>query len=473
MLHIRGAARRLPRLGQQSRVRLLDRRHLQERIIRAVQDILGLLQRLDLVSASALSRFIVLHGPITLGVQFAVIFLVRSKLSGSVLVLHLQLLKLGTAICHLGCLLFDCLGVRGTLFLAVSHQALVILLRVLLAKLTLLHLLLQVVDHHVHQANNTATVRLLEAANFGRRLRGGSHLDEGIRLFHLLFLTQLGCFLLLVLLRGVELVQAVLGHPQQIQRGVVLSSLVDVRLVIGLSLLSSFLHSLIQGLDALLQLLDLRFQCRNGLLILLNPGVQSLDLASELLGFILSLVNLFLAVLELLVVILLLGLQVGHHLVDHANDLVEPALLSVQRHHHQIHLRVAVCLAQHFKGAAADLGAGARNLQKAGRRNRLFEKLQSIVRVQHLNGVRNRNQLLGPRFLDLLIILSLLFTISSQTRQKFLIRRQCLLGLLQVVLLLHHLDRQVTSAGGLVFNGISGSRNLAVLGCNHTVVSSR
>mmetsp|Transcript_7595 Transcript_7595/g.16516 ORF Transcript_7595/g.16516 Transcript_7595/m.16516 type:complete len:458 (-) Transcript_7595:299-1672(-) len=384
-------------------------------------------------------------------------------------------MQLSLGVSQGGGLLLNGLGVRGALGLAVGNQLLIVLLTVLLRKLGLLNLLLQIIDHHIHKANHTTRVRLLEGANLWCWGRGGkavrTDLDKRVCLLDLLLLRKLLRLRLLVLLGVVELVQAVLGHAQQLQSSLVISSVRNVGFVFLLPLLSGICHGSVQLANPLLESNQLTLVLTDTLLTSLDARVQGADLLAKLLDLILDLVNLLLAILLLVVVGGLLLLQVLDHLVDHLQDLIKVALAALQSQQDGVHLgAVHACALQQRRSLLAHLGTAGGHLNQARGRNRLLEQLQGIIRVEHLNSVGNCQQLFGPRLLHLFVVLGLLVTVSLEPRKVFLVRGQGGLCVLQVILLLHFGNGQITSPSGLLLDSSGSGSNLGVLGSNHTTV---
>merc|ERR1719188_2493502 len=85
--------------------------------------------------------------------------------------------------------------------------------------------------------------------------------------------------------------------------------------------------------------------------MLLDGRLGHLDGILQLLGGVLGLVELRLTVELLLVVASLLGLQVGHHLINHFDDLAEANALALQGHEHEVDLLAAL-------GGVAEQGRG-------------------------------------------------------------------------------------------------------------------
>mmetsp|Transcript_37975 Transcript_37975/g.92833 ORF Transcript_37975/g.92833 Transcript_37975/m.92833 type:complete len:308 (-) Transcript_37975:1073-1996(-) len=275
----------------------------------------------------------------------------------------LGLSKIGVCFSQLSLLLRDGLGIRCALVSTVLHQLFVILLCIFFLQFGLVHFSLQVVDHHIDKSQHTTGILLLVASQF--RGRGGSLNIVGLDLnetnagardslggrsganitavgrIHLLFLCQLTLRRRLVLLRVVELLQAVLRESQQVHSRLILRCRRHILLVFFLALLRRFGHCFVQVLDALLQ-------SGNGFLEVLDAVIKSADLLFDLILFVrqllqlvFSLVEFLVAILLLLVVILLLLVQSVLHLIDHGQHFVKTHFLALQSQSNQVQLGAA------------------------------------------------------------------------------------------------------------------------------------
>mmetsp|Transcript_58855 Transcript_58855/g.126702 ORF Transcript_58855/g.126702 Transcript_58855/m.126702 type:complete len:276 (+) Transcript_58855:337-1164(+) len=255
-------------------------------------------------------------------------------------------MQLSLGVSQGGGLLLNGLGVRGALGLAVGNQLLIVLLTVLLRKLGLLNLLLQIIDHHIHKANHTTRVRLLEGANLWCWGRGGkavrTDLDKRVCLLDLLLLRKLLRLRLLVLLGVVELVQSVFSKLQKLKRSTVLRSRLHVLHMLCLALFSGLRHGLVQRLDAGVQFLNLLLETLDSLLRGCNVRILITELVLQCLVLVLGGSDLIFAITELGIVIGLFHLQTIQHLIDLLHDLVKPALLPLESQSKQVQLGVSV-----------------------------------------------------------------------------------------------------------------------------------
>mmetsp|Transcript_39 Transcript_39/g.87 ORF Transcript_39/g.87 Transcript_39/m.87 type:complete len:685 (+) Transcript_39:40-2094(+) len=438
---------------------------LQQAEISPVDDVLGLLQALQLLRPGGLARVVVLHVPVAVAVELRQVLGVALGGGHGIPLLALEVQELGLGLGEGALLLAAGGGVGGALGLAVRDEGLVVLLCVLLHELILLHLLLQVLNQHVHQPQDTSSVRLGVALHLRgglRRVAVRANLHEG---FLLLLLLRL-----LVVLGVVELVQAVLRHAQQLQGRVVVRGLLGVVLVLLLAHGGGLLHGGVQLLDGLVQGGDLGLGGGDGVLRGGDAGGGAVELVLELLALVLGLVDLGLAERHLLIVVLLLLLQGSHHLVNQGGHLLESLLLAAQRHHDQVRAGAVLHGLQGGHHTLGHLAAGSLDLQQRRRRQGLLEQLQSLIRVEHLDGVRDSDQLLPTRLLGLLLLLRGLRAVVLQPGQEPLVSGEGGLGLLQVPGLGGHLDGEVAGAGGLLLDGGGGGGDLLVLGGDHAVV---
>mmetsp|Transcript_1872 Transcript_1872/g.4509 ORF Transcript_1872/g.4509 Transcript_1872/m.4509 type:complete len:647 (+) Transcript_1872:280-2220(+) len=385
---------------------------------------------------------------------------------GGFLVVILQVEKLSVCVGQSTLLFGERFGGSLALRRSILGQLLIILLSILLLQLVLVNLQLQVTDDVVQQPNHSATLLLLVAADGGRRRRGleavGADLDKRIGLLDLLLLGELLLRRLLVLLGGIELVEPVLREPEQLESCLVLCGLLDVRLMLRLALLGCLSHGLIQILDRLLQVRDILCMGLDGLFVCLNLSVQVAQLKIQLLDLVLHLLNRFLAILLLLLVVRLLGLELGYHVVDHLEHFIETLLLALDGHQHQVHIDAATptqsshCTVSHVLRAFL-------HLQQTGARQRLLEQLQSVITVQELDGVSNREQLLGTSLLDFLVLSRLRLAGLLQLLQVPFIFLHRLGGSLQIVAIRGNFDRQFAGAPSLHFNRLGRRSDFFVL----------
>mmetsp|Transcript_81935 Transcript_81935/g.219198 ORF Transcript_81935/g.219198 Transcript_81935/m.219198 type:complete len:308 (-) Transcript_81935:1067-1990(-) len=275
----------------------------------------------------------------------------------------LGLSKIGVCFSQLSLLLRDGLGIRCALVSTVLHQLFVILLCIFFLQFGLVHFSLQVVHHHVDHAQDAPRFLLFVSAKLRGRRRSldavGLDLNEtnagacnslwgwrspnvsAVCRIHPLFFSQLALRRSLVLLRVVELLQAVLRESQQVHSRLILRCRRHILLVFFLALLRRFGHCFVQVLDALLQ-------SGNGFLEVLDAVIKSADLLFDLILFVrqllqlvFSLVEFLVAILLLLVVILLLLVQSVLHLIDHGQHFVKTHFLALQSQSNQVQLGAA------------------------------------------------------------------------------------------------------------------------------------
>mmetsp|Transcript_19767 Transcript_19767/g.43889 ORF Transcript_19767/g.43889 Transcript_19767/m.43889 type:complete len:293 (-) Transcript_19767:25-903(-) len=238
----------------------------------------------------------------------------------------------------------------------IGGQLLIGLLALLLLHLVFVHFQLQVIAQHVQEVDNTVGILLA----VGR-------LHEGVGLLHALLLGELLGLGLLVLLWVIELVQTVLGELQQLQSSLVLGRFIHVGLVLGLALLGGGGHGLVQLLNALIEVCDLRLVGLDGILIIGDMSFHALDLDLDLLNVVFHLVDLVRAIRLLGVVVLLLGVELIHHAIDHPCHLLHPLLLAAESQSDQIQVDTApVAFFQSSQRSAAHLLGGHLHLQQAG-----------------------------------------------------------------------------------------------------------
>mmetsp|Transcript_32784 Transcript_32784/g.78930 ORF Transcript_32784/g.78930 Transcript_32784/m.78930 type:complete len:439 (-) Transcript_32784:617-1933(-) len=360
-----------------------------------------------------------------------------------------------------------CGHISGALFGAVCHQFLIVLLAVLLLELVLIHLQLQLIADLVnHTDDSTATAAGLGPERCRRLVLPGVGRNLNEALFLLLRR-------LLVLLGVVELVQAVLGKLQQLQRRVVVGCSLHVRLVLSLALLGCLRDGLVEVLCTSNQRLDLSLQGVNGPFVILDVCILSLDLVLQLLLLVLSLVDLLFAIRDLCVIISLFNLQILHHLIDQLHDLVKILLLPGQGQCNQVQSGVRMAL-HHRPQAVQSLVSGCPSAclqlhQRLPGRQRLLEHLKSIIAVQHLDGVGQSHELLSPGLLDLVIFLALFIAIFLELSGIALILLQRRLGLVQIILHGCDVHRQIPRSLSLFLDGTLGCSDLLVLGGHQSV----
>mmetsp|Transcript_81926 Transcript_81926/g.219163 ORF Transcript_81926/g.219163 Transcript_81926/m.219163 type:complete len:647 (-) Transcript_81926:216-2156(-) len=437
---------------------------LQQAEISPVDDVLGLLQALQLLRPGGLARVVVLHVPVAVAVELRQVLGVALGGGHGIPLLALEVQELGLGLGEGALLLAAGGGVGGALGLAVRDEGLVVLLCVLLHELILLHLLLQVLNQHVHQPQDTSSVRLGVALHLRgglRRVAVRANLHEG---FLLLLLLRL-----LVVLGVVELVQAVLRHAQQLQGRVVVRGLLGVVLVLLLAHGGGLLHGGVQLLDGLVQGGDLGLGGGDGVLRGGDAGGGAVELVLELLALVLGLVDLGLAERHLLIVVLLLLLQGSHHLVNQGGHLLESLLLAAQRHHDQVRAGAVLHGLQGGHHTLGHLAAGSLDLQQRRRRQGLLEQLQDIIIVQDLDGVGDGKQLISAGLLDLRVVLGLLRAVLLQLGREPGVSLELILGVGLVVLHLDNLHRQCAGLLGLKLDGVRCRLDSLVLRRNQLV----
>merc|ERR1719388_272036 len=332
-------------------------RHLHEAVVGAAEDGLGLLQCIDLAGARLLADVEVLEEEIARAVELGHVLVESHELLRRRLLRTLRCLEITFQLSLLAVLLRDRLRVRRALLRAVAHELLVVLLGLLLIKLRSLDVLLKVILQLVDQRGRSTRVLLRVRVNRFRRRRRRitelrSNLGEhghpsatdasarnrgflraprvGAARVHVdaLLLCELTTLRLLVHSRIVELVEAVLSKIQKLESGVVLGRRLDELLVLVLALLGRLRDSLVELLNALLQLGNLGSHRLDRLLGLSDLGRKTLDQPRGILLLILGRVEFLLAPLLLCVVILLLHAELYNHLIDQLDDLREAGLLA-------------------------------------------------------------------------------------------------------------------------------------------------
>mmetsp|Transcript_30008 Transcript_30008/g.75577 ORF Transcript_30008/g.75577 Transcript_30008/m.75577 type:complete len:240 (+) Transcript_30008:871-1590(+) len=195
----------------------------------------------------------------------------------------------------------------------------------------------------------------------------------------------------------------------------------------------------------------------------------------ELLLLILRLVELRAAILLLGVVVQLLLLQESHHVINHLDDFLEPDRLAVQRHGDQVELRSLRLLSSrtdHLQslgllGGGADLELDkARTCAWQG----LFEQVERVIVVEHLDGLCKRQHLLGAGLLDLLPLRSLCRAPLLEFLFELFIGCERLLGVLEVVVHSGELNAEVSDAFHPLLDLSLQRSDLLLLGCHQSLV---
>merc|ERR1719313_3286845 len=456
---------------------------------------------IDLACARLLADVEVLQKEIARAVELGHVLVESHELLRRSLLRTLRRLEITFQLSLLAVLLRDRLRVRRALLRAVAHELLVVLLGLLLIHLRSLNVLLQVVLQLVNQRGRSTCVLLrvrVHRLRWRRRcipeLRSdlGEHGDPsagdasarnrgflrvprvGAARVHVdaLLLRELTTLRRLVQGRVVELVEAVLSNLQELQGGVVLGRRLDELLVLVLALLGRLRDSLVEFLNTLLQLGNLRSHRLDRLLGLSDLGRKTLDQPRGVLRLILGRVEFLLAPLLLGVVVLLLHAKLHDHLIDQLDNLGKASLLALESHRNKAELRLLRILLQlldQCEGFLANVAGAAGHLQQRRGRQRLLEEVQRVVVVQDLDRLLDRDQLHGPH-LDALVILRRFCGAGFlQLHQKHFIRAKLILRILEVILQVDDLNGDLTSTLGLRLNRFRGSSDLLLLRRNQTL----
>merc|ERR1719456_1908936 len=400
-------------------------------------------------------------------------------------------------------LLGDALRILGPTLLARRHQLLVVLLRNLLLVLALGVLRLEVVHHVVHQSHHAIALPVLllvcaERLRRGRRGRVrrqtdlGEHRDARARdalalggsLLRIarvrrasrdcdaLLLRQLAALRRLVQVRPVEFVQLVLRDLDELRSRLILGLRLHERGVVRLALLRGLRHRFVQGLDLSLERLDLARERRDRCRHLLDGRRKARQRLFRLLLLVRALLELVVAERLLLVIVTLLLTKHVDHAIDHARDLREIHRLGLQRRRDQAQLRLvrAAHLRKrhhHHLRTKSDRRLRAL-LQEAHallgeRRHGLLEEVQRVVVVQDFHGLADRVDLLGTHRLTLTPRRLLLRALLAKIREELLRLGDVRLRVLEVVLGLDDLNRNLPGPLRLRLDRRRRSRDLRVL----------
>mmetsp|Transcript_142456 Transcript_142456/g.455376 ORF Transcript_142456/g.455376 Transcript_142456/m.455376 type:complete len:480 (-) Transcript_142456:425-1864(-) len=396
------------------------------------------------------------------------------------------------------------LRVHGTLLGGVGHGLLIVALTGLLLGLGGGHLLLQILHEEVHHGHHTTALPALGLVGLRgrrRRRRGNPRVDlhEGDRDASagdatgslggrrgaavvdedavLLGELLLGSFL--VELGIVELVHAVLGEQDQLLGSTVAGHEVLVLGVFDLANLGGLCDGLVQLGDALQEGRDLLRRGRDALLRLSDEGLEIRQGSLQGLLLVVRLIELDTAVLLFAFIINLFFLQGHDELIDHRNNLLEADLLAAQSEHDDVnamaalaHLHMPADLCEHGHCLLALGREGALNLDEAHAcaRQRFLEKIQSIVIIEDLDGVRQGNDLLRPHLHLFLVDACLRGTICFHSREEFLVLIQRLGAVAEVVLHLRDLHAKRADPPEFLLDGLRQSRNLLLLGGHQLLV---
>merc|ERR1719311_1236846 len=402
-------------------------------------------------------------------------------------------------------LLRDALRVLRAALLASRHQVLVVLLRRLLLVLGLGVLSLQLLDHVVHELHHAVALPVLllvraerlrrrrrnrvrrradlrehrdASPRNARRVRRGRGLLRVARVRtarrhnEALLLRQLTALRGLVQVRAVELVQLVLRRLHQLRRRLVLGLRLDEGRVLLLALLRGLGNRLVEGLDLGLKSLDLARKRRHRRRHLLNGRRKARQRVLRLLLLRRRLLELSVAEVLLRVIVALLLRKHAHHTVNHLRDLREIHGLALQRRRNQAQLRLVraahlrqrhqhALRAKHLRRLRALLQEAHARL--AERRRRLLEEVQRVVIVQDLDGLADRIHLLRAHRLALAPGRLLRRALLAQVGQESLRLSNVRLRVLQVVLRLDDLDRDLAGTLRLGLNRRRRRRDLRTL----------
>mmetsp|Transcript_29421 Transcript_29421/g.64667 ORF Transcript_29421/g.64667 Transcript_29421/m.64667 type:complete len:226 (+) Transcript_29421:803-1480(+) len=222
-----------------------------------------------------------------------------------------------------------------------------------------------------------------------------------------------------------------------------------------LALCSGIRNGLVQILDSLLELRNLIAQAVQIVVVVLHFVGQGHQLVLQLLLRLLCLVQLFLAVVVLGVIIRLLLLEGLSHVVHHLDHLVEAYLLRSQRQRDQVQLGTGngpPSRGNHAQSLALQCFVGLLYLQQRRGGNGLLEELQSIIIIQHLDGVSNGGQFLGATGNNLLEILLHVLAALAKLLQKAFISPNGVRSVLLVALHGHDRHTQLTNLRRILFD---------------------
>mmetsp|Transcript_78354 Transcript_78354/g.253434 ORF Transcript_78354/g.253434 Transcript_78354/m.253434 type:complete len:528 (+) Transcript_78354:707-2290(+) len=267
----------------------------------------------------------------------------------------------------------------------------------------------------------------------------------------------------------VELVEAVLGNAKELLRSRVLGHGGFVLLVLGLALIRGLDDGLIKGIDAGRQGSELLGRGFDEGLRLLDGLLQVRGVQVEFLIFVLIGVNIFLAIHLLVVVIDLLLTEQSDHLVNHGQHLVEVDLLAAQSQRDEVQA-VVVAATERLNGHVAHLLVLDGHLQERGARQGGFKKFKCIVIIQDLDGLSDRQSLLGTGLLHDLVLLRLGRTVLVQVNQELFVLLVGRGSVLQVLPELLDLDTSLAKALRLLLNGLGVRRDLLLLGRDQTLI---
>mmetsp|Transcript_90732 Transcript_90732/g.235308 ORF Transcript_90732/g.235308 Transcript_90732/m.235308 type:complete len:514 (+) Transcript_90732:135-1676(+) len=471
---------------------------------------MGLVEGIDLARACLFAHIIILEQPVAFGMQRRDVLRSGHKLALRGAKLLLVVLKGRLHVCLGGALLGEGGRICCALLRGLLHHGLVVDLRLLFACLRLGQLLLEVLDQEVdHGDHSGALLRLLRVGV--PRLRRGRRrvLAQGLRrdlhkrgdtcacdaawrrgrgrratvvhkdaLLRRKFLLR-WC---LVHLGIIELIEPVLRESQDLLSGRIRGHQLLVLSVFLLSLLCGLSHRLVQLLDARLKSCNLLSEGGDGVLCRRDRVLLLRHLALQGLLLVVSQIKLREAILLLVVIVQLLLLQHLNHLINHLDDLVEASLaqgfLSGERERQQ--LQTGPVLAKRTLPSSAQRGQRPRShgrgrhrhLHQAGTgaRQSLFEKIERIVVVEHLDRVSKRDQFLSAGLRPLLPLGGLRLAACLEIPEELLVRGQTRLGVRQVLLHLNDLNADLANLRRLGLHGARERRHLFGLGRHEPLV---
>merc|ERR1719253_563998 len=283
-----------------------------------------------------------------------------------------------------------------------------------------------------------------DAARRGRRVKHATR-----RNVQALLLRQLALRRRLVHRGVVELVEAVLRDVKELERGIVLRRRLDEVLVLLL---------------ALLRLLrDLGHELRDRLLVLADARLEALDPTLRVLLRVLGGVELPVAPRLLRLIIRLLLVERHDHVIDHLDHLLEALLLPAEREDQEVQIQAPLALLQLRNRIRTHIASARRHLQQRRRSECFLKEVQRIVVVEHLDRLRDRNQLLRARRLASLVLFALRRTALLQLHQEPLVSAEAVLRVLQIVLQRHNLHRGLARTLRLRLDRVRRSLDLLLL----------
>merc|ERR1719310_30973 len=446
--------------------KMLRRAGLYQGVVRAREHRLRLFQGINFARTRLFAKFKVLDQPITFEVEVLDVLHGRHRLCRLRLFLLAHRLECRLRLRLGSLLLLDELRVRRTFLCGIRHEFLVILLGILLLGCDGGHLCSKVLNQKIdHRDDPTALLALLRvgAVGLGRRRRrfplrehgdtsarnatwrrgggcGAAHAHHDT-----LLPRQLALRGRLVQLWVVKFVEPVLRQLKELFGGSVGGHGLGVLLVLFLPLLRGLGYVFVKILDALHKRCNLLRESGNGGLPVRNVLLEILKDVLKLLQFVLSNVELGLAVLFLFVVSGLLLPEQHDHFVDHADNLREAHLLPTERKGNEVQPRVLPLVAT--KGPESlppDLTHAHPRLQERRARERFLEKFQRIIIVEDLDRLRKRNDLLCPHLRAVLPVLRLRRAVFFQVGKELLVLLEGLYCVLHILLRVHDFHAELS-----------------------------